>query len=232
MTGRFIRVTALVAGLIYAAGCREPPSTRSFPLAIQARDDTGRPVGLVEARVGNRLLGRTGDDGRLSAGIAGHDGERRSLSIAPPPTHRLASPSEISFPLQFATALGGEHAGTQPIHIAVQLVPRHRRYAVLVLTDGRSDLPLRVGERLGDRTDAWGVAQVLHVGQPGQPLAVQIDTSAKPHLRPVSPSRTFHLPDHDDVLVFQQDFRVDPPGQHRRKSGRRRGGPRRLTDRR
>jgi len=228
MSARVARPVAFALLVGLASGCGDQPSRHSFPMEAHARDDSGRPVARLRLHVDGKPVGHTGADGKLETVLRGRDGDRLRVRAEPPPTHRLLGAQEVHVVLQRATALGGGRAQSQVVRIPIRLAPRQRRYAILVLTDGHANLPIRVDERPVGQTDAWGVTQLLHEGPPGGSIAVVIDTGLRPNLRPSNPTRVFGLADHDDILLFQQDFRVERPADRRSASRRRRARLRRL----
>ena len=227
---------ATVAALFWLAGwpsCRTADRRQPFPLHVTAKDDRGDPVAGVQASAGARPLGRTGLDGLLHTTVMGADGDRLDIEVSAPLAYRLLSSSRATGVLQIAAPVGHNNAEPQPVRILARLAPRARRYAVLVLTDGRANLPVTVGGAKKAVTDAWGVAQLLHEGPPGGSLCVGIDTTAWPRLRPANPELRFDLSDREDILLLWQDFReplswVKAPGRRRRDDSPRRHPPRRF----
>lgn len=226
-----IRTTIALALLLAGTHCRTADATQSFPLSVAAHDDRGDPVPGVEVRAGGRALGRTGADGIFRTALVGRDGERRNIEVIAPPDYRLLSSGRVTGLLQLAAPLGHGTAEPQPVHVPTRLACRTRRYAILVLTNGRADLPVTVGGVMRGATDAWGVAQLLHEGPAGASLSIGIDTRGRPSLRPANPKRRFDLLDQDDVLLLRQDFFEPKPaakGSPKRRTLSRRRAPRRF----
>ena len=224
---------AALSGLAGWPNCRTADRRQPFPLQVTATDDRGDPVAELQASVGAHPLGRTGPDGLLHTTVMGVDGDRKDVELSAPSAFRLLSSSRVTGVLQLAAPLGHNNAEPQPVRILARLAPRARRYAILVLTDGRANLPVKVGGAKMAVTDAWGVAQLLHEGPAGESLSVGIDTAAWPRLRPANPELRFHLPDRDDILLLRQDFLeprpwVKAPGRRRRDDSPRRHPPRRF----
>jgi len=230
-TPAMLLMAATWVGAFVRCQARDP--LYSFPLELAATDDRGDPVAGVEARSRGRSLGRSGASGRLEVNLRGQDGDRLEVQVVAPRSHRLLTPASVPCVLQLAAPLGGAAATPQAVRIVARLAPGTRRYAVLVLTDGRAHLPVLIGGTKQVATDAWGVAQFLYEAPPGGSLAVGIDTRTWPSLLPASPVRLFALPDRDDVLLMRQEFRErrvlrKSPAKRRGRDPTRGHPPRRL----
>ena len=203
-------------------GCQTPPLDFAFAIEASAETDEGEPLAGVDLYVGPRRLGATDAAGLARARLRGRDGARLVLRLAEPSGLRAMGPLETMATLQVLTPLGGGPPQPQPVRITARFAPLARSYVVLVRTDGRAGLGVQLfGKRQGATNEA-GVAQLLFRAPPGDELHVGLDTGALPALRPANPSRVFQLADRDDVLVFDQDFRV---GGHTRVKKLRRARP-------
>jgi len=83
------------------------------------------------------------------------------------------------------------------------------------------------------RTDESGAADALLDLAPSDPVEVMLDTSgaAGQHLHPKNPSLTFVVPPHDDVVLFDQRFTLDPERAPHPNAPAAPRGPIRLTKR-
>ena len=74
-------------------------------------------------------------------------------------------------------------------------------------------MPLRyLGQEVA-RTDVSGAAHVLLRAAPGETLTLTLDTSGKDSqkLMPQHPELRFTMPEHDELLVFDQTFDSPKP---------------------
>ncbi|MEK6609282.1 MAG: hypothetical protein AABZ30_16625, partial [Myxococcota bacterium] len=181
----------------------------------------------LRVTAGGAALGATDASGFLRGAVRGFDGDRVTLALTPPPGLRVAGAAERTATLQVVAPLGGGTPLPQALRLRATLTPLERRYVVLVRTDGRSGLPVRVFDRVLGETDASGVTQLLLRAPPGDEITVSLDTRAQPRLRPANPTRVFRLADRDDAFVFRQDFAEGAP-RARRSTATPRGAPRRL----
>jgi hypothetical protein len=81
------------------------------------------------------------------------------------------------------------------------------------------DLPLYYLGREIARTDRHGAAHALLMAAPGDTLSLTLDTSAPQHaqLMPQRPELRLTMPEHDDLVVFDQAFTLPKPKPRPRK---------------
>jgi hypothetical protein len=77
---------------------------------------------------------------------------------------------------------------------------------VVVRTPGRANLPILHNGREITRTDLQGVAHMIFRVAPREAIALRIDTTAQPTLRPQNPLLTVTTREGDDVYVASQNF--------------------------
>jgi hypothetical protein len=92
---------------------------------------------------------------------------------------------------------------------SVSCPPMLRRVVVAVKAENGPNLPVVYLNKVWTRTDLSGAAHFALEIPPGAQFQVTLDTSENQKLKPVSPSRPFTVPQHDDILVFDQKFDVE-----------------------
>ena len=89
-----------------------------------------------------------------------------------------------------------------------------RSFVVGIRTENGAHLPiLRLNKTIG-KTDDFGVAHVLVQAAPHDQVALTLDTTDFPMLRPQKPTLSFAAPDHDELVLLEQKFTVLRPVVH------------------
>jgi hypothetical protein len=198
--------------LLAAVGCDSQPAERAFPVVIQVESDSG--VALAGARVlrDNREQGVTAEDGSLRLSLAGHEGDTAALRVACPADY--TSP-EAAIQVSLRSLAD---ANTVPRYKAM-CPPLLRNLVVAVRTQHATGLPVTFRGRELARTDHSGTAHVLLRVPPKEQIALQLDTSADPALRPKSPELTVDMPAQDKIVLFDKAFtREQPPAPKVRRA--------------
>lgn len=182
-----------------AAGCDSKPAERAFPVVIQVESDSGVPLAGARVLRDNREQGVTADDGSLRLSLAGHEGDTAALRIACPADY--TSP-DAAIQVSLRTLAGSK---TVPRYKAM-CPPLLRNLVVAVRTQHATALPVTFRGREIARTDHSGTAHVLLRVPPKEQIAVQLDTSADPALRPKSPELTIDMPAQDKIVLFDKSF--------------------------
>ncbi|MCA9602779.1 MAG: hypothetical protein R3A78_01695 [Polyangiales bacterium] len=222
---------ALLFALALLAGCNDKPPP--YIVIFHASGDGDAPMAGVNVLV-QGTPGATGPDGAVTFQLLGTEGLMLPVEAHCPDGFRLASqPRPVT--LRRIQLLGGE--GFAPIEVSVQCVPTQRRIvALVVLGPSGAKLPVYVDEQQVSTTDESGVAHIGLVAPPSRSIRVKVDTSSNEGLIPPNPARTFHVPDHDDIFVFEQKLentakpKTEPkaPRRHRRRRSSGGGGPVKL----
>ena len=87
--------------------------------------------------------------------------------------------------------------------------PTLRRVVVAVKAENGPNLPVVYLNKVITRTDVSGAAHFALEVAPGAQFQVTLDTGENTKLKPPSPSKPFTVPQHDDILVFDQKFEVE-----------------------
>ena len=80
---------------------------------------------------------------------------------------------------------------------------------VAVKAENGPNLPVMYLNRMITRTDASGAAHFALEVAPNTQFQVTLDTSDNTKLKPPSPTKPFTVPQHDDILLFDQKFDVE-----------------------
>jgi hypothetical protein len=73
-----------------------------------------------------------------------------------------------------------------------------------------ASLPVEIDGALAGRTDGLGFAHLYLRPDAGQRFEVTIDTSSNEKLTPQNPQQVFQVDTHDEVFVFEREFRLPP----------------------
>ncbi|HTU60482.1 MAG TPA: hypothetical protein VMF89_18655 [Polyangiales bacterium] len=181
-------------------------------MVIQVESDLGAPLAGARVLRDNREQGATADDGTLRLSLPGHEGDTAALRVACPADY--TSP-EGAIQVSLRSLAG---SNTVPRYKAL-CPPLLRNLVVAVRTQHATGLPVTFRGRELARTDQSGTAHVLLRVPPKEQVALQLDTSADPALRPKSPELTIDMPAQDKIVLFDKSFtREHPPAPKVRKA--------------
>jgi hypothetical protein len=214
-----MRTTLLPLGLLAALGCEPTVADRTFNVAIQVESDVGVPLAGARILRDNREQGVTAADGGLRLALKGHEGDVAALRVACPEDY--ASP-DAAISISLRTLAG---SNSVPRYKAM-CPPLLRSLVVAVRTQHASGLPVTFRGREIARTDQTGTTHVLLRVPPKEQIALTLDTSAEPHLRPKNPELTVDMPPQDKIVLFDKTFtREQPPAPKVRRSAPKPVGP-------
>jgi hypothetical protein len=216
---RTSRLRLWTLALIAANGCASNVGPRTFQVLVQVESDIGVPLPGARILRDNREQGVTGPDGNLSLTLTGNEGDGTALRVSCPDDY--ASP-EAALSVSLRSLAGSNNV---PRYKAL-CPPLMRNLVVAVRTQHAPGLPVTFRGREVARTDQSGVAHVLLRVPPKQQIAIGLDTSADPTLRPKSPELTFDMPQQDKIALFEKSFTRDqPPPPKVKRPARDSGGP-------
>lgn len=202
----------------FICGCQPQVNSRDFTVEIQVESDVGVPLGGARVLRDNHEQGRTAADGKLRVTLVGHEGETASLRVACPDDY--ASPdSALPVPLR---SLAGSN--TVPRYKAL-CPPLLRNLVVAVRTQQGAGLPVTYRGREVGRTDPAGAAHVLLRVPPKDKVALMLDTSADPSLRPKNPELSLEMPAQDKIVLFDKTFTHEKPAPSKKRGSGKRPGP-------
>ena len=204
-----MRTVALAIALVLGAvsgtsGCKDldPPPVPPFQIFIRIDSDPGHPVAGATVSRNAKLLATTGLDGRAMLTLAGAEGETTDVSIkCPDAFNSPAKPTSIRLTRFADKSKIPEYGVTCP--------PSLRRVVVAVKAENGPNLPVMYLNRMITRTDASGAAHFALEVAPNTQFQVTLDTAENTKLKPPSPTKPFTVPQHDDILVFDQKFDVE-----------------------
>lgn len=176
-------------------------------MQIVTLGDANKPLAGVEILLGKRTVGTTDAAGTLKLSLKGNEGDVVSLNVKCPDT--FASP-------EGSLNVGLRHfaEGSPPPRFETRCIPLVRSFVVGIRTENGARLPIvRLNKTLG-KTDDFGVAHLLVQAAPHDQVALTLDTTDFPLLRPQNPTLSFAAPDHDELVLLEQKFTVLRPVVH------------------
>lgn len=216
----------LTLSAVVFGGCGgAAPERAPFSIHLSATSDDGEALSGVAFETKGKEIGRTPAAGGFIVQLRGAEGA--TLPIAAQCPEGYESPLPGSLRLAEVHNLSGE---PEPISFEAVCVRNVREVVVVVHAENGADLPVTVDGEVSGRTDEHGNAHVLvPVDREVKSLAVSLDTSERPRLRPQNPRRVFELEGKDAVAVLHQPFSEAKPTQPvRRVSHTRRHVPYRV----
>jgi hypothetical protein len=191
-------------GLSACLGCKglDPPPPPPFQIFVHVDSDPGHPVTGATILRNNRILGTTGADGRAMLTLHGAEGETTDVDVRGPSP--FTSP-----PKPMGIRLTRFDDKSKAPEYAVSCPPMLRHVVVAVKADNGPNLPVVYLNKVITRTDASGAAHFALEIAPNTQFQVTLDTSEYNRMKPVSPTKPFTVPSHDDILVFDQKFDVE-----------------------
>lgn len=190
-------LTAAVAG----CGNSRPPTM--FPINLRVMNGE-HPMPGARVVISNHELGATDANGRFQMQTTGSEGLRVDVTIVCPAG--FVSPAQ-PLPVTLRSALALDRAQRNAgVETTVQCPPTQRIAAVVIRTPNRANLPIEYEGHEITRTDAQGVAHMIFRVDAAQPIALRINTTQQPQLRPASPPVTINTRDADDVYVKTVEF--------------------------
>jgi hypothetical protein len=186
---------------LVACACAPPPKRQPYNVDVHFLSDPGVPLAGATLQRGGNSLGQSGDDGLLALALEGQPGD--TIELQP------ECPSGYRTPTAPLAVLLRELASRPEYTIACP--PLTRTLVIAVRAQQGPHLPLRhLGTELA-RTDAAGVAHAVLQAKPGDTLTLTLDTSAQPELMPQQPELRVHVPERDELFVFDQAFHRPKP---------------------
>ena len=201
---RIFLAAALALTALGNAGCKDldPPPPPPFQIFIRIDSDPGRPVSGATVSRNGKPLATTGPDGRAMLTLTGAEGDTTDVTIKCPDAFNSPSkPTSVRLTRFADKSKVPEYALVCP--------PTLRRVVVAVKADNGPNLPVMYLNRMITRTDASGAAHFALEVAPNTQFQVTLDTGENARLKPPSPTKPFTVPQHDDILVFDQKFDVE-----------------------
>jgi hypothetical protein len=150
----------------------------------------------------------TGSSGTSSVKLEGTEGQVLPVTAECPEGY---ASSEKPQPLRLTRSRALGNGQIEPNWFQVTCTRKLRDVVVVVRAEGGGGLGVRIDGKSYGTTDPDGNAHVLlKLERDIRSLGVALDTSARPGLKPESPSRTFELSGRDAVLLVEQRFAQSP----------------------
>jgi len=190
-------------------GCAAPAAP-SYRVLLRVESDPGVPLAGALIRRDGRTLGESDARGELALELQGPPGAQLAVEVLCPSGSRTGQQV-------VEVALRPWTDPTRRPEYAVQCRPQLRSLVVAVRAPNAAHVPLRYLGREIARTDAQGAAHGLLELAPDEVAKLTLDTGAPEHrwLRPRNPELKVSVPDHDEVVLFDQPFVVDAPKKPR-----------------
>lgn len=208
--GTVRRTSQLLALALAVSSCEMLEETDSkavapeFPIAVLVYGDARQPLADVELYDQKTLVGKTNANGRVGLKLTGKEGGTVSLRVKCPVTFK--SPEK---PIVVGLRLMSE--GSPAPKFEAECVPLLRTVVVGLRAENGANLNvIRLNQVVG-RTDDQGVAHLSMQVSPGEQIALTLNTSGNPNLRPQNPTLSFIAADRDEMLLLEQKFTLLKP---------------------
>ena len=217
--------TCIVVLCLLATSCSEgaevPPAPYVF--TITATSDA-QPLENVAVVCNDSVLGTTSAEGLLTVQRQGTEGQPVSFSVSCPEGYRTPDGSQ-NVTLRRVLSLDPQ-VQARGVELTFACAPEFRDAVVIVRTHEQAGLPVFVDGVEVTRTDASGAAHIYRRMTPNARFQVRVATVSNPRLRPVDPSQSYTVPDHDTVFLFDRQFEEEAAPRRRRRRRRRVERPR------
>lgn len=199
----------LVASAVLLAvlgGCdklREKPP-EPYQIVVKIESDPGQAVEGADIMLGANKVAATGPEGRAELKLHGEEGEGLTFTFRCPDGHQTPKPLNVTLRRIADPKKRPEYNVACP--------PTTRTVVVAVRAEEGPNLPVMFLGREVARTDASGAAHVVLKMRPDEAFQLMLKTSGTEdgeRLRPQDPVATFRVKNHDDMVTFDQEFKVE-----------------------
>jgi hypothetical protein len=171
----------------------------AYALIIDAKGEAREPLAGVRVFADDTLIGATEASGRVPLELRGTEGDRVALRIECPESFH-------SPPQPLVVGLWQPSAGSPAPTFEVECVPFVHSYVVGIAAENGARLPISYLNQPLGQTDALGVAHVLVRAPSQEQVSLTLDTSARPELRPQSPSLAFVAGESSELVLLELKF--------------------------
>lgn len=193
-------VRASICALLLA--CDTTVSSRAAVLVVRVRDDVERPLAGVAIEVDGVKIGNTDARGALES----------VLGPEPSSRVRLAARCPAGFREENARVIAVERASAARLAFDFVCRPAQRTLVVVVRASGAEGSVVRAdGEALG-QVASDGTLHAVLTRRPDAELRLSIENRDPRPLVPTFAERHWLVPDHDELLLFDQVFKAAPRG--------------------
>jgi hypothetical protein len=210
-----------LAALGVACG-QEGPRRVEQTLVFKVLDDRGKAVSGSRIRIGTSDLGASDASGELSAKLTGPDGGTLPMNVECPEGFSAARAPEL---IHFRQTRRLVRDGDSARKISITCPRRERRVAVVVRAPGGKNLPVMVDGVERANTGSGQLAHLSLSGPPGKTVRLLMEPDAHSGLLPARAEKVLRIAEHDEIVLFEQEFRAPAPKKKRRRRHRRKGPP-------
>lgn len=193
-------VSLLVSALPLLVACQRASEVVPARLDVTVLDDTKQALADVSISVNGTAVGKTARDGSSTLHLAPSSAGHVRLAVECPEAYRAASARTLTL------------TSGQQLKLGFECRPKLRTLAVVVNAPHGEGLPvLADGEPIG-RVAKDGTLHAVLRRAPEAELRLMLDTATVPLLHPQNPVEDLLVPDHDDIIVFDQPLamRIEP----------------------
>lgn len=186
--------------LLILASCGVEQAPVPARLDVVVVDDSKASLANVAVSVNGHAAGKTSHDGTITLHAVPPHGGHVRVAVECPDGHRAASARALTI------------SAGQQLNLAFECRPTLRTLAVVVNAPQAEGLTvLADGEAIG-RVAKDGTLHAVLKRAPESELRLLIDTATAPLLHPQNPIEDLLVPDHDDIVVFNQplSLRTEP----------------------
>jgi len=206
--GSTCSVLAWLLTSVSAWSCVPARQASSFVVALNVQSDPGRPLANARVLAQGKMAGVSDANGLVSLSVQGQEGSSAEFLVECPEGYRSPVTPIV------AVLRRANQVDRRPEY-AVSCPPLFRTLVVAVRTEHGANLPvLQLGREVA-RTDRSGAAHVVLKSAPEETLELTLDTSSNAALRPRNPTTRFRVGQGDELLVFNQSFKLDAPKPQR-----------------
>lgn len=193
----------MLCGIGLSAGCAPKPPTR-FEVIVRVESEPGQGLAGAELSLDGRALATTDAQGSVQLQLSGAAGDVHNVHVACPAGFRAP---DRALPVVLRPLLGAR----KPEYRA-RCRPLLQSVVIAVRAQPGAHLPLRFLGREIARTDDNGVCHALLKLPAGETATFSLDTSAPEHARllPKNPELKLSVPERDELVIFDQNFKREP----------------------
>ena len=196
----------LISLALIACGAQ---AREQFHISMQTQTDDGQNLGGVEVFHKDTQLGVSTTSGRIDVVVDAVGGSTFEVQFQCPKGFHSTRES-VLVPLRNSSQIAAEESGEASYALTLECRPT-KRQGVVVVNSNMENVPVKIGSTIVGHTDKKGVAHIPVTMAPKEVFEITLDTSSNPFLRPQNPQFPFMMPNHDEVFVLEEPFRLEIP---------------------
>jgi hypothetical protein len=197
-----MRTLRLLFAAGFLGGCASPTEIYEADLSVRVSHDGQGALAGVAISV---------EDAHVATSDALGEAHTLVSSSAPHARVGVACPAGYRGGIERTVPLARRGESAPALRLELACVPAQRTIALVVHAQGGSGLAVRADGVVLGRIEPDATAHFLLSRPPGSDVRLSIDTSERPELTPRDPSRVVRVSDRDEIVVFEQSFRVPEP---------------------